>query len=237
MKHIKLTQLTVVLGVLMFLAGPVFAGGTVTGVVKFDGTAPNFKAINMDADPICMAAHKDAVLPQTLVLGEGNTMGNIFVYVKNAPAGDYKAPADPVIIDQKGCNYHPHVLGVMVNQPVKILNPDGTLHNVHALSKVNSEFNMAMPKFRTEVTKTFDKAEFMFAIKCDVHPWMGAWVAVMPNPFFAVTKEDGKFEIKDLPDGTYTIEAWHEKLGVKDVTVTIAGGNAQTADFTFTAPK
>jgi len=218
----------------LFSAGAM--AGSVTGTVKFDGQAPKFKEIDMNADPVCLTNNKGPVYPQTLVLGEGNTMGNVFVYVKNAPAGDYKAPADPLVIDQKGCNYHPHIIGVMVGQPVKILNPDGTLHNVHALSKVNPEFNMAMPKFRTEVTKTFDKPEFMFALKCDVHPWMTSWVSVMPNPFFAVTQTDGKFEIKDLPDGTYTIEAWHEKLGTKTGTVTIAGGAVATADFTFAAP-
>ena len=232
MKNVKLLT---AIGFLLVLAGNAMAG-SVTGTVKFDGQAPTFKEIKMDADPICSAQHKDPVFPQTLALGEGNTMGNVFVFIKNAPKGDYKAPADTVVVDQKGCNYTPHVIGAMVGQPVKILNPDGTLHNVHALSKVNQEFNMAMLKFRTEVTKTFDQAEFMFALKCDVHPWMNAWIAIMPNPFFQVTKTDGKFEIKDLPDGTYEIDAWHEKLGTKTASITVAGGNA-TVDFSFSAPN
>jgi plastocyanin len=215
-----------------------FAGGAISGTVKFDGKAPNFKAINMDADPICSAAHKDAVFPQTLVLGDGNTMGNVFVYVKSGlNKTDFTPPAEAVVIDQKGCNYSPHVIGAMVGQKVKILNPDGTLHNVHAMSKVNPEFNMAMPKFRTEVEKVFDKPEFMFPIKCDVHPWMNAWVAVMPHPYFSVTKADGKFEIKDLPAGTYEIEAWHEKLGPKTAKVTVTDGGTATTDFTFEGPK
>ena len=235
MKSFKFTQIFTATALTAIFATQVMAAGSVTGTVKFDGQAPNFKEIKMDADPICMAAHKDPVFPQTLLLGEGKTMGNVFVYVKNAPAGDFKASVDPVIIDQKGCNYSPHIVGVMVGQPVKILNPDGTLHNIHAMPKVNAEFNMAMPKFRTEVTKSFDKAEFMFSIKCDVHPWMGAWVSVMPNPFFAITAANGKFEIKDLPDGTYTVEAWHEKLGTQTGTATIVGG-AGNIDFTFAAP-
>jgi plastocyanin len=214
----------------------VFANGSVTGTIKFDGKAPTFKAINMDADPICAAAHQDPVLPQTLLLGEGGTMGNVFVYVKSGLSNTPSTPpADPVVIDQKGCNYYPHVIGAMVGQKVKILNPDGTLHNVHAMSKVNQEFNMAMPKFRKEVEKTFDKPEFMFAIKCDVHPWMSAWMAVMPHPYYSVTQADGKFEIKDLPAGTYQIEAWHEKLGTKSATVTVTDSGA-TSDFTFAAP-
>ncbi|MDO8674818.1 MAG: carboxypeptidase regulatory-like domain-containing protein [Candidatus Omnitrophota bacterium] len=227
--------LLTVLGLTIGLSGYA-AAGSVTGTIKYDGAVPNFKEIKMDADPMCMALHKEAVYPQTLVLGDGQTMGNVFVYVKNAPAGNYTAPVDPVVIDQKGCNYDPHVVGVMVNQPVKILNPDGTLHNVHAITKVNQEFNMAMPKFRTEVIKTFDKPEFMFVMKCDVHPWMIAWVSVLPNPFFAVTKADGKFEIKDLPAGTYEINAWHEKLGTKTATVTVTDGATAASDFTFSSP-
>jgi plastocyanin len=230
----KLTQLLMALGFTAALASQAMAG-SITGTVKFDGAVPNFKEIKMDADPLCSAQHKDAVYPQTLLLGEGQTMGNVFVTVKNVPKGDYKAPTEPVVIDQKGCNYFPHVIALMVNQPAKILNPDGTLHNVHALSKVNQEFNVAMPKFRTEITKTWDKPEGMFAIKCDVHPWMNAWMTVVAHPFFYVTQADGKFELKDLPDGTYEVTAWHEKLGTKSASVTVAGG-AATTDFIFAAP-
>jgi hypothetical protein len=104
------------------------------------------------------------------------------------------------------------------------------------MSKINTEFNVAMPKFRTELERTFDKPEFMFALKCDVHPWMGAWISVMPHPYFTTTKADGKFEIKDLPDGTYEIEAWHEKLGAKKASVIIKDGVSQVSDFTFAAP-
>lgn len=227
--------LLIVLGLTIGLSSHAVAG-SVTGTIKYDGAVPNFKEIKMDADPVCMTLHNQAVYPQTLVLGDGQTMGNVFVYVKNAPAGDYPAPADVVVVDQKGCNYDPHVVGLRVGQKMKILNPDGTLHNVHAMSKINPEFNMAMPKFRTEVEKTFDKPEFMFAMKCDVHPWMIAWVSVLSNPFFAVTKADGKFEIKDLPAGTYQIEAWHEKLGTKTATVTVTDGAAAVSDFTFAPP-
>lgn len=199
------------------------SAASIKGIVKYEGEAPKFKAIKMDADPICLSHHSGDVLPQTLVLGEGQTMGNVFVYVKGGlPAGKtYETPAAEAVIDQMGCMYDPHVLGVMVGQSVKILNPDGTLHNVHSLSKVNPEFNLAMPKFRTEVIKVFDKPEFMFGLKCDVHPWMGAYLSVMEHPFFATTKTDGVFEIVNLEPGTYQIEVWHEKLGVKNETVKI----------------
>lgn len=209
----------------------------VSGVVKYDGEVPKFKEIKMDADPVCLTHHSEAVFPQTLVLGEGNTMGNVFVYVKNGlPKKQYPAPPEPFILNQKGCVYEPHIFGVMVGQEVKILNPDGTLHNVHGMPKVNQEFNIAMPKFRTEISKTFDKPEFMFPFKCDVHPWMSAYGSVMEHPYFAVTKEDGKFEIKDLPAGTYEVEAWHEKLGTQTSTVTVADQDQEVA-FTFAKPS
>ena len=211
---------------------------TVSGTVKFDGTAPKFKEIKMDADPICVTHHTTPVFPQTLMLGDGNSMANVFVYVKSGlkAGAAYPAPTEPVVVDQQGCQYRPHVVVAMVGQPVKILNPDGTLHNVHALSKVNAEFNAAMPKFRTEITKAFDKSEFMFAMKCDVHPWMSAWVSIVSNPFFAVTKEDGKFSIANLPAGKYEIEAWHEKLGTKTTMITVGESDNATADFSFAAP-
>ena len=211
--------------------------GTISGTIKFDGTAPKFKEIKMDADPLCASQHTTPVFPQSLVLGDGNTMGNVFVYVKSGlKSTTTPAPTAAVVVNQKGCQYNPHVVAVQVGQHLQILNPDGTLHNVHALSKVNPEFNAAMPKFRTEITKTFDQAEPMFAIKCDVHPWMGAWMAVMPNSYFAVTNEDGKFSIENLPAGTYEIEAWHEKLGTKTATVKVDESGTATADFTFAAP-
>ncbi len=211
---------------------------TITGTIIYDGEVPQFKEIKMDADPICLSKHTDAVFPETLVVGEGKTMANVFVRVKSGLAAKtYPVPATPVTLDQHGCHYRPHVFGIMVGQELKILNPDGTLHNVHALSKVNPEFNLAMPQFRKEVSKTFEKEEFMFPFKCDVHPWMESWCAVMTHPFFAVTEKDGKFSIAGLDAGTYEIEAWHEKLGAQTLSVTVGADETKTADFTFTKPS
>lgn len=211
---------------------------TITGTVKYDGEIPTFKEIKMDADPICLAKHTDKVFPETLVVGEGNVMANVFVQVKSGAAKkQYPAPQDPVVLDQEGCHYSPHVFGIMVGQTLKILNPDGTLHNVHALSKVNPEFNLAMPKFRTETTKVFDKPESMFAFKCDVHPWMTAWVTVLEHPYFSTTENDGKFTIANLSAGTYEIEAWHEKLGTQVQSVTIAEDETKEISFTFSKPS
>ena len=231
------TKVFLSLSLALVLTSPVFAA-TITGIVKYDGEAPKFKEIKMDADPICLTHHKEAVYPQKLVLGEGNTIGNVFVQVVNGLSKkDYPAPTQEVVVDQEGCMYDPHVIGVMKGQTLKILNPDGTLHNVHALAKINAEFNLAMPKFRTETTKVFDKAEFMFPMKCDVHPWMEAWVTVVDHPFFNVTKADGKFSLDNLSAGTYDIEAWHEKLGKQKQTVTLAEGESKEINFTFTKPS
>jgi plastocyanin len=197
------------------------------------------KPIDMTADANCAKMHGGAPQPSDLlVLGSGNTMANIMVNVASGlPAGKtYPTPTTPVVMDQKGCHYDPHVFGLMVNQPFKVLNSDGILHNVHALPKVNSQFNMAMPPTVKESSKTFGKAEGMFMIKCDVHPWMSSFAGVFDNPFFSVTKTDGKFTISDLPAGTYQIVAWHEKLGEQKQTVTVTGSETKTVNFKFTAP-
>ena len=227
-------------GLVAVLLSGLTVAGSVTGTVKYDGTAPKMRQIRMDADPACAKKHASPALSEMLVMGDGNTMGNVFVRVKSGvPKKEYPAPKEPVVIDQVGCRYTPHVLGVMAGQPLKILNSDGLLHNIHALPKVNKSFNMAMPATRKEADATFTKEEFMFKIKCDVHPWMGAWIAVMTHPFFDVTATDGKFDLGNLPPGTYEIEAWHEhqRLGTKTASVTISGDESQTVDFTYSGPS
>jgi len=212
--------------------------GSITGTIKFDGTAPHSRLIHMDADPVCYAVNKGNVNSPALVLGDNNTLGNVFVYIKSGLAkSSYPPFAQDAVINQGGCNYTPHVIGVMAGQKVKFLNPDGTLHNVHAMCQINPEFNASMPDFRKEMEVAFTKPEFMFQVRCDVHPWMQGWIAVMPHPFFAVTGLSGQFEIKNIPAGTYQIEAWHEKLGTKTAAVTVTDNSAQKIDFTFSGPK
>ena len=217
----------------------VAAAGTVTGTVTYEGKVPNLPPIDMAADANCAKMHAGTPQPNDmLVLGSGNTMGNIMVrVVSGLPAGKtYPAPSTPAVMDQKGCHYEPHVFGIMIGQPFKVLNSDGILHNVHALPNVNAPFNMAMPPTVKESQKDFSKAEGMFKIKCDVHPWMSAWAGVFTNPFYSVTKADGKFTISGLDPGTYEIEAWHERLGTQKATVTVGASDTKSVNFKFTAP-
>jgi len=217
-------------------AGPALAGDVV-GTVTYTGKVPTLKPIAMNADPACASKHTAPVPSEVLVLGGGNTMANVMVRVKGPVKGSFPAPAKPVVIDQKGCQYHPHVLGIRVGQTLQLKNSDGLLHNVHALPKVNTPFNMAMPANRITADTKFGKEEGMFLVKCDVHPWMSAYVGVFSNPFYAVSGKDGKFKITGLPPGNYEIEAWHEKLGVKTAKVTVAEGKPGAANFSFAPPS
>jgi plastocyanin len=218
--------------------GVAFAASSVTGTVIFDGKAPTLRPLTMDADPACAKKHSKPVPSEALVLGTGNTMGNIMVWVsKGLPAGKtWPAPKTPVTLDQKGCMYVPHVMGIMVGQPYRILNSDGVLHNVHALPKINKAFNVAMPPTRKEASATFDKPEAVFHIKCDVHPWMSAYVGAFTHPFFSVTSTDGKYTISGLDPGTYEITAWHERLGTQTASVTVGASDKKTQDFKFAVP-
>ena len=218
--------------------GVAFAAATITGTVTFDGKAPTLKPLAMDADPVCAKKHTSPQPNEMLVLGSGNTMGNILVRVTSGlPAGKtYPPPKDPVVMDQNGCIYKPHVMGIMVGQTYKILNSDGILHNVHALPKINKTFNRPMPPTLKEATATFAKPEAIFPIKCDVHPWMNASLGVFSNPFFSVTATDGKYTISGLDPGTYEITAWHEKLGTQTASVTVAASATKTQDFKFASP-
>jgi plastocyanin len=218
--------------------GAASAASSISGTVTYAGTVPNLKPLTMDADPACAKMHSAPVPSEMLVLGSGNTMGNIMVWVsKGLPAGKtWPAPKTAVVLDQKGCQYHPHVMGIMVGQAYRILNSDGILHNVHALPTINKAFNRAMPPTVKEANATFDKPEAVFHIKCDVHPWMSAYVGAFNHPFYSVTGKDGKFTISGLDPGTYEITAWHERLGTQTASVTVGAGETKTQNFKFAPP-
>jgi plastocyanin len=213
--------------------------GNVTGSVVIDGAAPKNPQIKMNADPNCLTAAPGVQSQETYVVGaDGKSLGNVFVYVKDG-LGNYvfDMPTDVVKIDQQGCRYHPHVFGVRVGQEMEINNGDMTLHNIHAMPKDNSEFNTAQPLQNMKTMHKFDKKEVMVPFKCEVHGWMNAYVGVLDHPYFAVTTDSGKFELKGLPPGTYTVEAWHEKLGTQTQSVTIAASESKDVTFTFKAPE
>ena len=236
----KSKNLIITLFVFLQISSLLLAGGSITGSVKFDGKTPKMKAIRMGADPICNAKHEVPARTEWFVAGPNGEMQNVFVYIKEGLDGkEYPAPETPVTIDQNGCVYKPHILGMRVGQPLEILNSDGTLHNVHALPKEkgNKEFNEAMPGARKRITKTFNTSEVMVKIKCDVHPWMGAYIGVLDHPCFSVTDDSGKYTLDDLPPGTYTVEAWHEKIPAQTATVTIEGDESVTLDFIFKKPE
>ncbi len=209
--------------------------GSISGMIVLEGAAPKGEPIRMNADPVCVKQASGPQLPETFVVGsDGKSLANVFVYVKDGLGNyTYDAPSGSVTLDQKGCKYTPHVFGVRVNQPVEIVNSDPTLHNIHATPKANQEFNNGQPIQGMKMTHTFKSKEVMVPFKCDVHGWMNAYVGVMDHPYFAVSDASGKFELKDLPPGTYTIEAWHEKLGPMTQSVTV-GPKETKSDVTFT---
>ena len=211
--------------------------GSITGRVQFEGSVPPAGMIHMSSDRNCVPDGQPSRPSDALLVDDGRGIGNTFVYVKEGldPSYTYDAATAPAVLDQKGCYYTPRVIGVRVGQPMDILNSDPTLHNVHALPMVNQEFNHPQPKPNMRLTKTFTAPEVMVRFKCDVHPWMAAFVGVMAHPYFAVTQPSGEFTIPNLPPGTYTLGTWHEKLGTKTMQLTVAPGQSQTASFTMTA--
>ena len=225
---------------IVFVLIEISFAGDVQGKITFDGNAPKMKPLRMDADPVCVANNEIQPRKEWLVLDENNGVKNVLVFVKESKSGtlvdiDY-VPKDKAVIDQKGCVYVPHVLGIMVGQQLDILNSDGTLHNIHALPKVNKEFNKAMPRSKKQMSVTFDKVEAPFKVKCDVHPWMGAYLGVFDHPYFAVTDDSGSYSISGLAPGKYVIEAWHEKLGSQSADITVDDSGV-SQDFTFKKPS
>jgi plastocyanin len=210
--------------------------GTVAGRVTIEGTVPANPRIDLAADPYCASQNPSGATFENFIVTAGG-LENVFVYVKDG-LGDYgfDVPTEPVKLDQIGCQYRPHVLGLRVGQKLVIANGDDTLHNVHAMGKSNGEWNKGQALKNMSDTKVFKTREVMVPFKCDVHNWMRAYVGVMDHPYFAVTHDGGTFELKNLPAGTYTIEAWHERLGTQTQTVTLGEKESKQLTLTFKAP-
>jgi Carboxypeptidase regulatory-like domain len=215
-------------------AGGAAAKGSASigGKISFAGTAPAPEKIKVSADPYCQKEHKDGLERKTVDVKDGG-LKDVFVYVKSGVTGTYPPPTDAVELDQSGCMYKPHIVALQVGQPLKIKNNDETLHNIHPRPVVNAEFNIGQPRKGMESTKTFDKKEVMIPVGCDVHPWMRSYISVLDHPFFAVTDEDGKYEIKGLPAGEYEVEAVHEKLKTQTGKLTVKDGEKATLDLSY----
>ncbi len=211
--------------------------GLIGGTVKLEGKPPVLRPINMSAEPSCEKAHPTPVPSPEVVTGEGGTLANVVVYVKSDTLSKYRfnTPIQPAELDQRGCMYQPHVIALRTGQELEVRNDDQTTHNVHALPTDNPEWNKSQPPGAGPIDQTFTQPEMAIPIRCNVHPWMKAYVFVFKTPYYAVTNEGGQFEIGNLPPGTYTVEAWQEKYGVEDETVTVAPKQSQQISFTFKA--
>jgi plastocyanin len=217
-------------------ASPPAAGGsaTVTGKVSYSGPKPILKPVSMDATPACARQHSAPPMSEEVVLNADSTLKNVFVWVKaGLPDQKWPAPSARVKIDQVRCVYVPHVAGAMVGQEIEFTNSDPTNHNIHPLPMTNREWNTSQPPQGDAVVRSFEKAEIGIPVKCNVHPWMRTYINVSPHPFFTVTGDAGTFEIKGLPAGEYTLEAWHEKFGAQEIKIKVGAGETKAADFHF----
>ena len=215
-------------------AAPAASTGSasVSGKIVFEGTPAPAEKVKLSADAKCVEMHKDGLMRQAIKVKDGG-LADVLVYVKSGLTGTYPAPSEPVLLDQHGCDYSPHMVVMIAGQQLKIRNSDETLHNIHPRPQTNTEFNVGQPRKGMESLKIFDKPEMLIPVGCDVHPWMRAFISVLPNPFFVVTGEDGAFEIKGLPAGEYEIEAAHGKLKTVSAKVTVKDGEAAKLSLTF----
>lgn len=216
--------------------------GQISGRILLDGPKPAQHAIHMDQDPTCLQKYGGKpVYAEDDAVDDDGTLPNVFIYVKSGAAKySFAPPIDPVVLDQNGCMYRPHVLGIMVGQTLKITSSDATTHNIHAIPRDNREWNMSQAPGAAPIEQKFARPEVMVPVKCNQHPWMRAWVGIVSNPFYAVTTGDGTYTLKGLPPGDYTIEAWTALGGMpqtQDQQVTVGPKESKSVDFKFKAPQ
>lgn len=210
--------------------------GSVRGIVSFTGTPPEPTTLRIAGDATCAAAHEGTVLAGDVLIRDGK-VENAFVYLKSGlEKYVFELPEEPVVIDQRGCLYEPHVVGAQSGQEIRFLNSDATLHNVHTRPENSRGSNFGMSRAGTERSIRIAKAEVMVPVKCDVHPWMKAYVGVLDHPFFAKSAADGGFTLQGIPAGEYVLAVWHERLGTKETKLTIAAGETAEASFELGSP-
>jgi plastocyanin len=210
-------------------------GATITGKVIFDGTKPVAKTLDMSANPVCMRAHASSPQKSEEVqVNDNGTVKDAFVWIKSGlPDQTWQVPTTAVTLDQNGCVYKPHVIGIMAGQNIEIKNSDPTNHNIHPMPTINADWNESQPPGSEAKMKTFPRQEVMIPVKCNIHNWMRSYIGVVSHPFFAVTGDDGTYTIKGLPPGTYTIQVWQEKYGTQDQQITVGAKDSKTQDFTI----
>jgi carboxypeptidase family protein len=211
--------------------------GSLSGRITFEGTPPAPKEVrHLSKDPVCAAAHKAPVYLEDGKVNNDGSLPNAFVYIKSgAEKLHFQSPSKPAVLDQIGCIYTPHVLGVMVGQELDIISSDPTTHNVHVTPSVNPQWNHSQPPGGARLKKKFPHVEIMIPVDCNQHPWMSAYIGVTSNPFFAVSASDGKFSIADIPAGEYTLAVWTATFGTQERRITLQPGQGVVADFVFKA--
>lgn len=208
--------------------------GTISGTILFNGKIPPRNKVDMDEDPQCAKLHKQAVYNDSIAANGKGNLANVFVYVKHGLEGkNFRPPANAVTMVQKGCWFEPRIQGIQTGQNFQVINSDPVTHNVHPRPKINREWNQSQESGAVPLIRRFSKPEVMVRVKCNIHGWMKAWIGVVENPYHAVTTADGNFELKNLPPGKYTIEAWQEELGVQEQEVVVPPSGKQTLLFTF----
>ena len=208
--------------------------GSISGTIRYLGPKPAPKKIDMSEDPACVAAHQGKAVDESLVVSPKGALGNAFIYVKGGLEGKrFETPSTPVVIDQKGCWFHPRVLGIQTNQTLQVVNSDPVTHNIHPMAQINREWNHSQGAGDTPLARRFIKPEVMIRVKCNIHSWMHAYIGVVDNPYFAVSKDDGSYTIANLPPGTYTLGIWQENLGTREQQITVVPHANTIANITF----
>jgi hypothetical protein len=219
--------------VVYFKVDPATAG-VISGKILFSGKAPKGKTIDMSEDPQCAKLHKSPVVDRPVAVNKNGTLANVFVYIKGGLEGKrFEPPSYAAVMDQKGCWFEPRVLGIQTWQEFQVTNSDPVTHNIHPRAHVNRQWNQSQPEGSPPLQRRYTKEEVMIRVKCNIHDWMHAWIGVVDNPYFAVTGADGSFELKNVPPGEYTIEAWQEELGTQEQHVTVGPAGKSEVAFTF----